>query len=94
MDFEWDDAKAASNLRKHGVAFEDAAHVFLDGGRVDMVDDREDYGEVRWLTLGWAGPTLLVVAYTLRGAGGDIIRIISARKANAGERAYYHENEA
>jgi uncharacterized DUF497 family protein len=39
-----------------------------------MVDDREDYGEVRWLTMGWAGPVLLVVAYTLRGADGDIIR--------------------
>jgi uncharacterized DUF497 family protein len=94
MDFEWDDAKAASNLRKHGVAFEDAAHVFLDGRRVDVVDDRKDYGEIRWLTLGWAGPVLLVVAYTLRGADGGTIRIISARKANASERAYYRENEA
>jgi len=59
-----------------------------------MIDDRGDYGEVRWLTMGWAGPVLLVVAYTLRGADGDTIRIISARKANASERAYYRENEA
>ncbi|WP_426688767.1 BrnT family toxin [Rhodanobacter ginsengiterrae] len=94
MDFEWDDAKAASNLRKHGIAFEDAAHVFLDDGRVDIVDVREDYGEIRWLTMGRAGLVLLVVACTLRGADGDIIRIISARKANASERAYYRENEA
>jgi len=94
MDFEWDDAKAASNLRKHGVTFEDAAHVFLDGGRTDMIDDREDYGEIRGLTIGWAGPALLIVAYTLRGTDGEVIRIISARKANASERAYYHENEA
>lgn len=94
MDFEWDDAKAASNLRKHGVAFEDAAHAFLDASRVDMVDDREVYGEIRWLTIGWAGPVLLIVAYTLRGADGDITRIISARKANAYERAYYRETQA
>jgi len=59
-----------------------------------MVDDREDYGEVRWLTLGRAGSALLIVAYTLRGADGNIIRIISARKANAYERAYYREIQA
>ncbi|GAA0243860.1 BrnT family toxin [Rhodanobacter caeni] len=52
MDFEWDDAKAALNLRKHGIAFEEAARVFLDPGRVDMIDDREEYGEERWLSVG------------------------------------------
>jgi uncharacterized protein len=46
------------------------------------------------LTTGFSGPALLVVAYTLRGADGDTIRIISARKTNASERAYYRENEA
>jgi uncharacterized DUF497 family protein len=91
MDFEWDDAKAALNLRKHGMAFEDAAYVFLDSGRIDMVDDRDDYGEERWLSIGWVNPVLLVVAHTERGINGDVIRIISARKANAQERAFYHE---
>lgn len=91
MDFEWDDAKAALNLRKHGIAFEDAAYVFLDPGRVDMVDDRDDYGEERWLSIGWVNPALLVVAHAERGIYGDVIRIISARKANAQERAFYHE---
>ena len=53
MDFERDDAKAAVNLPKHGVAFEDAMQVFLDPARVDLVDARDDYGEERWLSLGW-----------------------------------------
>ena len=91
MDFEWDDAKAALNLRKHGIAFEDALYVFLDPGRIDMVDDRGDYGEERWLSIGWVNPVLLVVAHTVRGVSGEAIRIISARKANAHERAFYHE---
>ncbi|HET6546265.1 MAG TPA: BrnT family toxin [Rhodanobacteraceae bacterium] len=91
LQFEWDETKAASNLQKHGVAFEDAARVFLDPGRVELVDDRADYGEDRWLTIGLVNPALLIVAYTLRGEDGVFIRIISARKANASERAYYHE---
>lgn len=91
--FEWDDAKAASNLRKHDVAFEDAARVFLDPRRVDAVDDRADYGEERWLTIGWVAPAVLMVVHTLRGADGKVIRIISARKANASERAHYHETQ-
>ncbi len=93
MDFEWDDAKAALNLRKHCIAFEDAAYVFLDPGRIDMVDDRDDYGEERWLSIGWVNPALLVVAHTVRGIHGEVIRIISARKANAHERAFYHETQ-
>ncbi len=91
MDFEWDNAKAALNLRKHGVAFEDAAQVFLDPVRVDLVDDRDEYGEERWLSIGWVNPVLLVVAHTVRGVDGEVIRIISVRKANARERAFYHE---
>jgi len=91
MDFEWDNAKAALNLRKHGVAFQDATRVFLDPGRVDLVDDRDDYAEERWLTIGWVNPLLLVVVHTVRDAHGEVTRIISARKANAYERACYHE---
>lgn len=91
MEFEWSESKAALNVRKHGVAFEDAAYVFLDPQRLEAVDDRADYGEERWLTIGWVGPAILVVVHTLRGRDGDIVRIISARKANATERATYHE---
>lgn len=94
MDFEWDDAKAALDLRKHGIAFEDAAHVFLDPERIDMIDDRDDYDAERWLGIGWVNPALLLVAQTVRGVNGEVIRIISARKANAHERAFYHETQA
>ena len=94
MELEWDDAKAALNLRKHGVAFEDAAQVFLDTGRIEILDDRADYAEDRWLTIGRAGAALLVVVHTLRGTDGEVIRIVSARKANASERGYYHETQA
>jgi len=52
MGFEWDTRKAARNITKHGVPFEYAARVFLDPHRMDAEDDRHDYGEERWITLG------------------------------------------
>lgn len=94
LEVEWDDAKAAYNLRKHGVSFEDAMWVFADPGRVELLDDREDYGEDRWMTIGRADPALLVVVHTVRGREGSVIRIISARKANPSERGYYRETQA
>lgn len=68
-----------------------AVRVFLDPGRIEVYDDREDYGEDRWITIGAVESLLLVVVYTVRG--GDEIRLISARKANAQEaEAYgYHQ---
>ena len=91
MDFEWDAGKAALNLRKHGVSFEDATRVFLDPNRIETVDGRDAYGEDRWKTVGMVEPALLAVVYTGRGNYGDTIRIISARKADAHERAQYRE---
>jgi uncharacterized protein len=55
MEFEWDSNKAHSNLRKHGVSFEDATRVFLDPHRIETFDDRETYGEDRWKTVGLVG---------------------------------------
>jgi len=86
LNFEWDDEKAASNLTKHGVPFDEAAAVFLDVNRLDRYDGREDYGEDRFLTIGLADEFELVVAYTMRG---DTIRIISARKAKRDEQREY-----
>ena len=91
MDFEWNHDKAASNLRKHGVSFEEAARVFLDPNRIETFDGRQAYGEDRWKTVGLVEPALLAVVYTVRGRGGDVIRMISARKADADERAQYRE---
>ena len=91
MDFEWDADKAALNLRKHRVNFEDAARVFLDPNRIETFDGRDAYGEDRWKTVGLVEPALLAVVYTVRGEDGDVIRLISARKADAHERAQYRE---
>ncbi len=89
MDFEWDDDKAARNLKKHGVRFSVAARALLDPCRIEVYDGREDYGEDRWATIGYADPTLLYVVYTVRHE--DTIRLISARKANEQERKQYRQ---
>lgn len=91
MEFEWDTKKALSNQSKHGVCFEEAAQVFVDPNRIETFDGREAYGEDRWKTVGLASFALLAVVYTVRCKEGEIIRLISARKADAYERAQYSE---
>ena len=89
MELEWDADKAAQNLNKHGVAFEDAKLVFYDSGRIETYDGREGYGEDRWATIGLAYYAVLYVVYTVRHE--DTVRLIFARKANAEERKQYRE---
>jgi uncharacterized protein len=89
-EFEWDDEKAAENIRDHAVMFETAREVFDDPFASDQPDEREDYGEHRYGVVGMAQGQLLYVAYTMRDAR---IRIISARKAEPFERRKYHEEE-
>ncbi|MEO6064620.1 MAG: BrnT family toxin, partial [Lysobacterales bacterium] len=87
--FEWDSAKAASNFRKHGVSFEDARSVFYDEFAVQFDDDLHRAQEERFLLLGMSsGAQLLLVCHCER-AGGDVIRIISARKATKHEASFY-----
>jgi len=86
---EWDPVKANENLRKHGVSFTAATRVFEDTFRVEWEDVREDYGEERYVTIGMVNAEVLSVAYTLRG---DVIRMISARRASNQEKAQYHGN--
>ena len=81
MDCEWDEAKRAANLAKHGVDFPAAAAV-LEARPLVFADERRDYGEARYVALGELAGRLLVVVFTLRG---QAVRIISARKANARE---------
>lgn len=94
MRFDWDPAKAASNLRKHGVSFEEAARVFSDPFAFTQAD-RVEGGELRWLTIGLVGSTvLLAVAHADHeeddnGDTIEIIRIISARRAGRAERRRY-----
>ena len=91
MEFEWNTDKAEINLRKHRVSFEDAARVFLDPDRIETFDGRNEYGEDRWKTLGLVEPAVLAVVYTVRAKVGEVIRLISARKADSHERAQYRE---
>ena len=94
MKFEWDQAKAWINERKHHIDFETAARVFLDPDRFEEYDYNQIELEDRWKTIGLVGPAVLVVIYTERGPSGEIIRIISARKANEKERRAYYEVRA
>ncbi len=87
MDFEWDERKAATSRRKHGVDFEIAARVFLDPHRIESYDNRGYYAEDRWITVGMVDPVVLVVVYTVRGEEDQVI----ARKANEKERRQYHQ---
>jgi uncharacterized DUF497 family protein len=89
-DFGWDDDKAARNLIRHGVSFERARLVFADPCGVGQVDDREDYGEERFIQIGMVEGTLIFVAYTERGGR---LRIVSARRATKDEQDdYFQEN--
>lgn len=83
LTFEWDEAKAESNLVKHGVPFTLAAEVFFVDDLVVIEDDRRAYGEDRFIAFGTVEGFPLAVAYTLREG---VIRIISARKQNKKER--------
>ena len=86
MIFEWDEAKNAANVRKHGVSFDDAKSRF-DGRIVTTVDTRFDYGEFREITTGVLGDTVIVtVVHTDRGGR---CRLISARRASPKERYHY-----
>jgi len=85
MQFEWDEAKRAENLAKHGVDFVDAAQV-LSRSPLVLADERRDYGEPRYIAWGELNGLLLSVVFTVRG---EALRIISARRANARERRRY-----
>lgn len=86
-EFEWDDDKARANLCKHRVDFEFACEIFFDPHALSARDERCDYGETRYQTIGAAGgQILLLVVHTDRFGS---IRIISARKANGKERMRY-----
>ncbi len=91
MEFDWDAAKNEANLKKHGISFDEAKHIF-DGPTLTRADDRQDYGENRDISLGTlSSDAVLVVVHTERR---DKIRLISARKANRRERKVYHDHLA
>jgi hypothetical protein len=88
MEFEWDAAKNEQNTQKHGIDFADVPAMFQAPMLVDK-DDRDDYGEERWIGIGPLRMIIAVIVFTERGT--DVIRIISARKATNYERRLYEQ---
>ena len=89
MKFEWDEKKAAVNLSKHGISFEEARTVFDDPLYVDFYDPDHSDEEERYIIVRESQPgNLLIVSYTERA---DFIRLISARKVTRVEREVYEE---
>lgn len=90
MSFEWDEDKAATNVEKHGVSFEEAQTVFDDPLFVDFYDLEHSHEEHRYIILGASNQgRLLMVSYTERG---DNVRLISSREATPAERRAYEEH--
>jgi uncharacterized DUF497 family protein len=89
ITFEWDAPKAAANLKKHHISFEEAKSIFFDEFGVQFFDEAHSADEDRFLMLGMSsGAKLLIVCHCERNHGA-VIRIISARKATKRESAFY-----
>ena len=87
--FEWDASNATANLRKHRVSFEEAKSVFYDEFAVQFFDDEHSSDEDRFLLLGLSSGTRLLIVCHCERDDGEVIRIISARKATQRESAFY-----
>ncbi len=85
MRFEWDEQKRLINLEKHGIDFADVRDVF-ENEVYTILDDRFDYGEVRWLSYGLLFGEVITVSYT---ATDEVVRIISVRKSEKYEQEKY-----
>lgn len=88
--FEWDDEKAAANFRKHGIRFETASKVFADDNKLIRHDEEHPH-EDRYDVLGKVGKVLFVVCTFKKG---DVVRIISARRATESEKERYEYGES
>ncbi len=88
MQFEWDEAKNLENIRKHEIDFADVSSMF-DGEMLIELDDRFDYGEDRWFGIGFLGFGIAIIVWAERRK--DVIRIISARRANRHEQKRFEQ---
>ncbi len=88
MRFTWREPKRRANLKKHGVDFVDAEQVFA-GPAFTFEDNREDYGEQRWVTLGLLSKQVMVIVHT---ETEDEIHVISMRKADKDEQLLFFTN--
>ena len=89
MEIEWDNNKAAANLLKHKIDFEDAKNIFLDPNCLER-EDKRDYNETRIQVIGIVNQVVLLVVYTKRNGR---YRLISARRANKNERRQYYQSQ-
>ena len=87
--FEWDPAKAASNQKKHGISFDEARSVFYDEFAVQFFDEANSESEDRFLMLGLSDEANLLIVCHCERESGNVIRIISARKATKAESKFY-----
>ncbi len=85
MRFEWDEAKRRTNIHRHGFDFEDSEEIFA-GETVSNLDDRFDYEETRFLTLGLLRGRVVAITHT---QVEDVVRLISLRKASKNEQKIY-----
>jgi uncharacterized DUF497 family protein len=91
LRFEWEPRKAAANVRKHAVSFAEAKTVFLDDEALLLPDDEHRSDEDRFIILGISAQLRVLVVCHCYRESDEVIRIISARKANRTERAQYEE---
>ena len=93
MKYEWNEEKNKLNQQKHGISFEEAKEVFDDALQISKLDKRYSYFEERWVTVGRTSKYKVLVVANLffTNDGEEIIRIISARKANKQERTSYEK---
>jgi uncharacterized DUF497 family protein len=90
LRIEWDEAKARANLRKHGISFDEAETAFSDDYGLVLPDpDHSSVDEERLILLGMSAALRVLVVVHCERPGGDIIRLISARRATRSERAQY-----
>jgi len=89
ISFEWDASKAAANLRKHQVSFDEAKSVFHDEFAVQFFDEEHSSDEDRFLMLGMSIAAKLLIVCHCEREHGEVIRIISARRATKRESAFY-----
>ncbi len=91
--FEWDPGKSRSNLKKHGVSFEEAKTVFFDEGAIVASDPDHSAEEDRFLIIGFSIQLRVLLVCFCEREAGNRIRIISARKATRKEQAQYREGD-
>jgi uncharacterized DUF497 family protein len=89
IEFEWNSAKARSNLKKHGISFEEAQSVFYDEFARQFDDDDHSVEEERFIMLGMSIKSRILVVCHCERSNANVIRIISARKATSKEHSFY-----